>query len=223
MIRVVRNVSVAVLLLVGTTRAELVFGNLGADGSTALGTLNNDVGPGLGWVAQGFGTGTSSSLQLQSVTLGLFGTDAGTIPLTVSIFTGVVSGPNIVPNTSLYTSAVTNVGTTGKYTFTFSNSLLQANTTYFVIPAGGSWYFNTGSPAAPVGQNGSGYVSAGTWESFATNSTPVGPWEVADFSRYSLSIMATGAAVPEPGTWAAAALLVGGAAYVRWRKRTKAV
>ena len=27
--------------------------------------------------------------------------------------------------------------------------------------------------------------------------------------------------VPEPGTWAAAALLVGGAAFVRWRKRTK--
>ena len=27
------------------------------------------------------------------------------------------------------------------------------------------------------------------------------------------------AAVPEPGTWAAAALLVGGAAFVRWRKR----
>lgn len=27
--------------------------------------------------------------------------------------------------------------------------------------------------------------------------------------------------VPEPGTWAAAALLVGGAAFARWRKRTK--
>ena len=27
------------------------------------------------------------------------------------------------------------------------------------------------------------------------------------------------AAIPEPGTWAAAALLVGGAAYARWRKR----
>ncbi len=28
-------------------------------------------------------------------------------------------------------------------------------------------------------------------------------------------------AVPEPGTWAAAALLVGGAAFMRWRKRAK--
>ena len=31
----------------------------------------------------------------------------------------------------------------------------------------------------------------------------------------------TAAAVPEPGTWAAAALLVGGAAFARWRKRAK--
>lgn len=29
------------------------------------------------------------------------------------------------------------------------------------------------------------------------------------------------AAVPEPGTWAAAALLMGGAAFARWRKRAK--
>jgi autotransporter-associated beta strand protein len=33
---------------------------------------------------------------------------------------------------------------------------------------------------------------------------------------------AGGAAVPEPGTWAAAALLAGGAAFMRWRKRNKA-
>jgi autotransporter-associated beta strand protein len=30
---------------------------------------------------------------------------------------------------------------------------------------------------------------------------------------------ASGAPIPEPGTWAAAALLVGGAAFLRWRKR----
>jgi hypothetical protein len=28
-------------------------------------------------------------------------------------------------------------------------------------------------------------------------------------------------AVPEPGTWAAAALLAGGAGFMRWRKRAK--
>jgi T5SS/PEP-CTERM-associated repeat protein/autotransporter-associated beta strand protein len=41
-------------------------------------------------------------------------------------------------------------------------------------------------------------------------------------SGNNLNLMFTaagGAAVPEPGTWAAAALLIGGAAFMRWRKR----
>ncbi|MGA1540725.1 MAG: PEP-CTERM sorting domain-containing protein, partial [Chthoniobacterales bacterium] len=32
---------------------------------------------------------------------------------------------------------------------------------------------------------------------------------------------AGGAPVPEPGTWAAAALLAAGAAFMRWRQRAK--
>jgi len=35
------------------------------------------------------------------------------------------------------------------------------------------------------------------------------------------TFVGAGAAVPEPGTWAAAALLAGGAAFARWRKRAK--
>ena len=34
-------------------------------------------------------------------------------------------------------------------------------------------------------------------------------------------VQVTSAAVPEPGTWAAAASLAGGAAFMRWRKRVK--
>lgn len=37
----------------------------------------------------------------------------------------------------------------------------------------------------------------------------------------SVGAITGGAAVPEPGTWAAAALLAGTAGYVRWRKRAK--
>ena len=167
---------VAGLLAVLPVRAELVFGNLGADGSVALGTSNSDVGPGDGWLAQGFNTGSSSKLQLQSVTLGLFAVSTGTTPITISIFSGVSSGPNIVPGTALFTSALTLVGNKSNYTFSFNNALLQANTTYFVVPDGGvSWYYNTGSPAAPVGQNNSNYTYAGTWEITDTNAlTPVG-------------------------------------------------
>jgi len=38
----------------------------------------------------------------------------------------------------------------------------------------------------------------------------------------ALTYTPTAAAVPEPGTWAAAALLAGAAGYVRWRRRNKA-
>ena len=210
------------LLAVMPVRAELIYGNLGADGSTALGSVNNDVGPGDGWLAQGFNTGTSAYLQLQSVTLGLFATSSGSVPVTISIFSGVLAGPNVVPDTAVFTSAATNVGNKDKYTFTFSNALLQANTSYFVVPDGGvSWYLLNNLFEAPVGQNGSGYVNVGTWEITSTNAmTPAGSWTASPVTSYSISMTATNA-VPEPGTWAAAALLAGGAAFMRWRKRAK--
>jgi autotransporter-associated beta strand protein len=42
-----------------------------------------------------------------------------------------------------------------------------------------------------------------------------------DLNLVFTAAAAPGAPVPEPGTWAAAALLVGGAAFMRWRKRAK--
>lgn len=42
------------------------------------------------------------------------------------------------------------------------------------------------------------------------------------FSPTSFTIAETSPAVPESGTWAAAALLLGGAGLMRWRKRAKA-
>jgi autotransporter-associated beta strand protein len=42
-----------------------------------------------------------------------------------------------------------------------------------------------------------------------------------DLNLVFTAAAAPGAPVPEPGTWAAAALLAGGAAFMRWRKRAK--
>ena len=50
-------------------------------------------------------------------------------------------------------------------------------------------------------------------DSISTWTTPTDGFN-GNFMTLSLS-----EPIPEPGTWAAAALLVGGAAYVRWRKR----
>jgi hypothetical protein len=40
-----------------------------------------------------------------------------------------------------------------------------------------------------------------------------------DLNLVFTAAAAPGAPVPEPGTWAAAALLAGGAAFMRWRRR----
>ena len=77
------------------------------------------------------------------------------------------------------------------------------------------WYVNA-AEEQPVGLNSSGYSYLGTKRS---NNDITGSWSNT-IQPYSLTITAgSSAPIPEPGTWAAAALLVGGAAFARWRKR----
>jgi hypothetical protein len=61
---------------------------------------------------------------------------------------------------------------------------------------------------------GNAYMNAGT------NTAYMVLWDYGG-STGALIQQSSFSVVPEPGTWAAAALLVGGAAFVRWRKRAK--
>lgn len=103
----------------------------------------------------------------------------------------------------------------------------------------GSWRFtqpfailsqNAGQyPSAPYALRAesmntlNGYEGAGTIQFLGTFDSL--SWEVLDPEFYAVwNIGVTSASVspiPEPGTWAAAAFLVGGAAFMRWRKRAK--
>ena len=95
---------------------------------------------------------------------------------------------------------------------------LSANTTYLLVMQGSSggtigWKYqgataltSTISPA-PTFYNWRSTDSGSTWS------------DAAPTSGFNMIVNASAAPVPEPGTWAAAALLVGGAAFVRWRKR----
>ena len=178
----------------------------------------------MNWIAQGFNTGSSSQLSLNSVELGLYGIGTSSIPVTVSIFSSVSNAPGSL----LYTSATTNVGDVGKYSFSFSGVQLQPNTGYFVVPNDGAWYQNTGSQAAPIAQNSSGYTALGTFVSYAQDPTPSGPGDTAfdagASNRYSVSVFSS-SAVPEidPSGVASALAVVAGAFSLLERRRVKAI
>ena len=63
-------------------------------------------------------------------------------------------------------------------------------------------------------------------QTLASMGIDVGTMNATFSSGDTMSVVVSGsgpAPVPEPGTWAAAALLVGGAAFARWRRRQAAV
>ena len=62
---------------------------------------------------------------------------------------------------------------------------------------------------------GSAYMNAGT------NTAYMVLWDYGGSTGVLIqqSSFSSAAPIPEPGTWAAAALLVGAAGYVRWRRR----
>ena len=212
----------AALFAVSTSHAEIVFGNLGANGTGALSDSGSDFGPSatsLKILAQGFTTGTDPDfLTIQSVSIGAFYDNLGTASRTLSIYSNNIEDN---PGTVVATSGATTIGAKGVYTFSFSSLNLSASTSYWVVPQFNQdwfWYFNN-EEEPPVGLNASGYSYLKTRRS---NNDITGDWRSA-ISIYSLTITAgSSAPIPEPGTWAAAALLVGGAAFARWRKRQTA-
>jgi hypothetical protein len=77
-------------------------------------------------------------------------------------------------------------------------------------------------------------IGGGTFNSFTSRSVDISVSGEEGFDAYSETVLAGGtinltyeytpagpAAIPEPGTWAAAALLASGAGFMRWRKRAK--
>jgi hypothetical protein len=73
---------------------------------------------------------------------------------------------------------------------------------------------------------GTSFSGALTWtgQSFASLNLTPGSYvgTLSNAETVTFNIGSGPAPVPEPGTWAAAALLAGGAAFMRWRKRRSA-
>lgn len=212
-IRIVAFLAVAMAGV--SAHAGVVFGNLGASGTGALGGTNTDYGSGDAGelaLAQGFNTGTSSLLDIQSVTLGLFLSNSGTSQnLSVSIYSDSSGSPGSI----LFGSQPVPVGNTGTYTFPFSGASLLASTSYWVVPEGpASWHLDA-LDSSPAGLNSSGYSYTGT----KRNQPSIG-WTTPspNLTSYSVSVVA----VPEPSAIVMAGIGIASAIWSLQRRRKSA-
>ncbi len=214
----------AASLFLADARAVIVFGNLGSSGTGALGSSSFQISS-TQYLAQGFKTaGPGSLLSLDSIVLGL-NVNTGSTDTRVQIFADSSGQPSGSPLATI--TGFVNSNTPALYTFTpVSPLLLASDSIYWIVvsdPDAGqqyNWVYNDDA-VSPTGYNASGYIwpAAGTLRS--VNSGTSWTDRSGNFERsasFYLNASAP-AAVPEPGTWAAAALLVGGAAFARWRKR----
>jgi hypothetical protein len=209
----------------GIATAEVVFGNLGNSGTSSLGSSVTDFGNNppitnlTQRLAQGFTTGASSEyLTVQSITLGLFAATppAPTIDMTVGIYANDGGKP---ASSASFTSSSVSIGDTGRYVFGFANAVLDPSTSYWIVPSTastGSWVENFSSTAPSV-RNGSGYAYLGTlrFGDLDEEGPPVA-WYSAP-TKQGLAVSIT--AVPEPSTYALAAIGAGLAGLVGWRRR----
>jgi len=147
---------------------------------------------------------------------------------------------NNIFNTSWLTDNTSSSGITASSGF----STLNMNTVSFAAFPGLNFnYFSFGFDAnpSPLWQIGdvvtfsgtatinlttpnetAGMFNPGTWSGYASVNSEIWASQFGDSPGLFLTLNIGGggpAAVPEPGTWAAAALLAGAAGYVRWRRR----
>jgi MYXO-CTERM domain-containing protein len=200
---------VAVVSLASVAKSELVLDNI---------TNNSGSEEYLGgtfWRAQSFVTSTGD-WTLNNVVL-RFRFNGGNI--LAYIYSD--SGSNL-PGSSLetLTGPTSNSGATPtNATYTSTGLSLTGNTRYWIVVTENQ----TGELGWTTAANTS---TTGSWSIPGTNisatSVNSGSSWTANSAIQNFSINATASApapVPEPGTWAAAALLAGGAAFARWRRR----
>lgn len=213
----------AATLAVGSAKAGVVYGNLGASGTdpiSSVGTVNLATS----FRAIGF-IPLAPDLSLSSATLGINVDALGSADVRVDLYSAVVSGTNINPGTSLASVTQTlGPNINQAITFDFSGVPLTSGSNYFVVAqkiggVGTAVWRQPNPTAAPVAQNGSGWNNLGIITS--QNSTDGGTtWTYAgpgNARAISLS------AVPEPSTWILAGFGVGAVATFREVQRRRRV
>ena len=226
-------------LALGSAQSAVVFdtvlGNLGQTENAGLNELNTQVLGTSRWFAVGFNLASNAGqwYGLETVKIGLI----GTATVTLSLYNDnagkpgtplLQAGTNSVasPGSAVLTTFVLNQGMTvtpsgnstnispGSYWFvasssTFVNWVNTASTNATTPVEFSPVNPNVGPPSA----SGWSYLGTSFTTDSGTNWTSIGSGQPAQ----SLSISVN--AIPEPGTWAAMAILAGGAAFAGWRRR----
>lgn len=210
---------------VGVARADVVFGNLGSLGADPLAASTNASISDTNWIAHGFTVGGTNT-SLQSVTLGLY--DSNATPARVQLFASSTTGGGQPSGTALATvsQAVNNL-TPALQTFTFSpNVNLTSGLSYWIVvsttEASGllNWAFNDNGDF-PNTQNTSGWLPTAPVTKASTDGGS--SWANSGSNRpASISINAV-APVPEPSTYALAAIGLGLVGVIRARRRRAGV
>lgn len=190
--------------------------------------------PSVNWTSGGFPASnnfsTTNNITLTTANFGnagsLFNFDWGGMPCAAGYATTSTSAVAIGYTIGTSTTTVT-------FSESISNLSLWFN---FIDPGttfdftGLNWTFVAGNNASRVadtvvstGDNSpnDGFLVnvAGSFGSSSPLSFTIDKTVAGDTAGFTLSAPAPPLAVPEPGTWAAAALLVGGAVFLRWRRR----
>jgi hypothetical protein len=176
---------------------------------------------GVPWLGQRFVTGPSSEWLLNSVSVTLYDTQDSTSPLFVSIYGNL--GTN-TPSAELGRFLTGNFAPTtgGTYTYSgYNGGFLAPSSSYWLVLGVDIEDAEDSTLYLWWDTDSTSYLSQDSWLIPETRNSAfsfVGTgWAVFDETPFLFSVEAT--PIPEPGTWAAAALLAGGAAFMRWRRR----
>lgn len=223
--RLLFAVALGLCLIIGSARAsQVVFGNLGSSASDPLSPTANTQVSSSSWLAHGFTVGGTNTY-LNVVSLGIYGSGSAT----ASLYSSSAGSPGSLITS--VTQSIVNLSNPALQAFDFGGLSLTNASSYWIVLRGASgtpfnWAFNDNGDF-PTAQNSSGWSPLSPVTKSSANSGS--SWTTSGVNRpASISITASStapepAAIPEPGTWAAAALLIGAAAYVRLRRRAQAV
>jgi len=201
-ITLARCLALSCLLAASNARAEVVFGNLGGNGTgglsiTFVATELNSL------YAIGFNTGNATLLTVTKISVGLFFDNSFTAPASVDLYSDLNGSPHAI----IAGSSIVNVGSKAVYAFSFSHVQLSPNTSYWIVPGGGLDWYTSAAGTAPTAQNGSGYIGLGTKR--GSGST----WSTSSETTLSVSM------VPEPASTGLIASAVITDALVAIRRR----